>query len=280
MGKPNGAFIIILANATMPLMARRQNNKIIIALGGSIIMSAKGEINIFFLKKFRKFILGFVKQRRHFVVVTGGGTTARAYQKAARKIARLSHEDMDWLGIHATRINAHLLRTIFRDKAYPTILDDPHKPVKTTRPIIIAAGWRPGWSTDYIAVLLAKRFKVKQIIDAGNIPFVFTKDHKKYKNAKPIKSITWQKYQKLIDSSWTPGMPAPIDPIAAKEARRSNINAVIIDGKNLKNFRKVLLEQRYVGTFIGNGQTRLRLASAKASADRQDYGEAKKVEIF
>lgn len=232
----------------------KKNQKIIIALGGSIIVSSEGKINIYFLKKFRKFILGFVKQGRQFVIVTGGGTTARAYQKAAKKIARLSFDDMDWLGIHATRINAHLLRTIFRDKAYPIILDDPHRPLKTKRPIIIASGWRPGWSTDYIAILLAKRFQAKQIIDAGNIPFVFTKDHKKYKNAKPIKRITWKDYQKLIDSSWMPGMPSPIDPVAAKEARRSNIGAVIIEGRNFKNFRNVLAGKPFTGTQIGNNE--------------------------
>lgn len=215
-------------------------------------MPSKRKINVFFLKKFRKFILGFIKNGRRFVIVTGGGATARTYQEASGKIARLSYEDMDWLGIHATRINAHLLRAIFRDKAYPTILDSPHKPLKTKKPVIIASGWRPGWSTDYIAILLAKRFKAKKIIDAGNIPFVFTKDHKKYKNAKPIKRITWQGYQKLMGSSWVPGMPSPIDPIAAKEAKKYNIDAIIIDGMDLKNFGKVMLGEPYRGTLISN----------------------------
>lgn len=229
-----------------------QNKKIIVALGGSIIIPSKGELNILFLKKFRKFILEFVRNGYQFVIITGGGATARSYQRASRKIARLSFEDMDWLGIHATRINAHLLRTIFREAAYPTILDSPYKPFKTKKPIIIASGWRPGWSTDYIAILLAKRFNSKQIIDAGNIPFVFTKDHNKYKNAKPIKQTTWRNYQNLIGRRWAPGMPSPIDPIAAKEARRSGIDAIVIDGRDLKNFKKVLLGKPYRGTFIGN----------------------------
>jgi hypothetical protein len=36
----------------------------------------------------------------------------------------LPDEDLDWLGVHATRLNAHLFRTIFRDLAHPVILKE------------------------------------------------------------------------------------------------------------------------------------------------------------
>ena len=153
-------------------------------------------------------------------------------------------------GIHATRLNAHFLRTIFRKVAYPIVLHEPKKPVKNNWRLLIAAGWKPGWSTDYIAVLLAKRFKVKKIIDAGNIPFVYSKDLLKYKNACPIKKISWKSYQKLIGSKWIPGLPAPIDPIAAKLARKLKIPALIIKGTELKNLEKIILGQKFKGTII------------------------------
>lgn len=238
----------------------KASKTVIIALGGSIIIPQPGKINTRFLKKFRKLILNFVKKDCHFIIVVGGGRICRSYQKAASKIIKVSHEDQDWLGIHATRLNAHLLRTIFKKEAYPVVLDNPFKKIKLWPPnspkqtwkwpIIIAAGWRPGWSTDYISVLLAKRFKAKEIIDAGNIPFVYNKDLLKYKNAVAIKKISWRDYKKLVGSKWTPGLPCPIDPIAAKAAQKFKIKAVIIKGTDLKNFKRLLLGQKFRGTLI------------------------------
>ncbi|HUW71811.1 MAG TPA: UMP kinase [Candidatus Humimicrobiaceae bacterium] len=222
----------------------------LIALGGSIICPQPGKINTVFLKRFKKLILKLTKKGYRFIIVAGGGKICRLYQRAAAQIVKLPYEDVDWLGIHATRLNAHLLRTIFRQSAYPTVLDEPKKPVKSNWKVLIAAGWKPGWSTDYIAVLLAKRFKVKKIIDAGNIPFVYSKDFLKYKNVSPIKKISWENYQKLIGSKWIPGLPAPIDPIAAKLARKLKIPALIVKGTGLKNLEKVILGQKFKGTII------------------------------
>jgi len=223
---------------------------ILIALGGSTICPQPGKINATFLKKFQKLILKFIKKDFKFILIAGGGKICRLYQKAATKIGKLPYEDIDWLGIHATRLNAHLLRTIFRKVAYPVVLDNPKKPVKNNWKILIAAGWRPGWSTDYISVLLAKRFKVKEIIDAGNIPFVYNKDLLKYKNVFPIKKITWKDYRKLIGSKWIPGLSAPIDPIAAKLAQKLKIRALIIKGTELKNLERVILGKKFKGTII------------------------------
>lgn len=222
----------------------------IIALGGSIIVPSEGKINVKFLQKFRKIILKYLKKGFRFVIISGGGRICRLYQKAAGKIIKLPYEDMDWLGIHVTRLNAHLIRTIFRREAYPVVLDNPHRPIKNNWKLLVAAGWRPGWSTDYISVLLAKRFGVKEIIDAGNIPFVYTKDCFKYKNAKPIKEISWADYRKLIGSKWIPGFSAPIDPIAAKLAQKLKIRAMIIKGDELKNFEKLLSGEKFKGTII------------------------------
>jgi len=238
---------------------------IIIALGGSIICPQPGRhppatlINVNFLKKFKKLILKYLKKGYRFIIIAGGGKVCRVYQNAAAKIIRLPYEDMDWLGIHATRLNAHLLRTIFRKEAYPVVLDDPKKPVKGDWSLLIASGWRPGWSTDYISVLLAKRFRVKEIIDAGDIPFVYTKDPFKYKKARALGErkegggwvVSWKDYRKLVGPRWMPGLSVPIDPIAAKLAQKLKIRALIIKGTELKNLEKVLSGKKFRGTVIG-----------------------------
>ncbi len=226
------------------------NHYVIIALGGSII--APNGLNVPFLKKFRSFIIRHLKSGKRFIIVTGGGTIARHYQNAVSKLVRINQEDKDWIGIHSTRLNAHLLRTVFAKESYPVVLDDPHKTLreKSRKNLIVASGWRPGWSTDYIALLLAKRFHAKRVIMAGHPDFVYTKDHNQYKNAQPIKQITWRRYQKLIAQRWTPGMKVPVDPVAARFAKKFRIEAIVMRGTNLKNFENVITNKPFRGTRI------------------------------
>lgn len=219
------------------------------SLGGSIIVPH--DIQIEFLKKFKALILKFLKKNYKFVIATGGGSVARNYIEAASAITKITDEDKDWLGIHATRINAHLLRTIFKKEAYPVVLDDPFKKINGKKyKLFIASGWRPGWSTDYDAVLLAKRFKADKIINASNIDYVYDRDISKYGDAKPIKEIDWVEYRQLIDSKWTPGMKAPIDPIAAKLSSKLKMTVIVTKGTNLENLENILLDKEFVGTII------------------------------
>ncbi|MDD3735245.1 MAG: UMP kinase [Candidatus Pacebacteria bacterium] len=223
---------------------------IIISLGGSIIVPDK--IDIKFLISFKNLILEEIKKNKKFIIICGGGNIAREYQKAAFEVNQVTKEDQDWLGIHATRLNAHLLRTIFRKWAYPVILDKPQKSISNYKkePILIAAGWRPGFSTDFVSVLLAKRFNVDKVINASNISFVYDKDFKKYKDAQPIKEISWKDYQKLIPSKWDPGLRVPFDPIAAREAKKLKMKVFILDGRNLKNLKLAIEGKDFQGTII------------------------------
>ncbi len=210
-----------------------------------------GKIQVEFLKKFREFILKFLKQGKRFIIVTGGGAVARDYQKAAAKITKVSDEDKDWLGIHATRFNAHLLRTIFKEEAYPVVLDSPHKEMNGERyDLFIASGWRPGWSTDYDTVLLAERFKAEKVINASNITYVHEKDITLHPTAKPIKEIAWSEYRKLISAKWQPGLNAPFDPIAAKAAQEFKMTVIITKGTDLKNLANIIENKPFKGTTI------------------------------
>lgn len=245
----------------------KSSKTILISLGGSIICPKPGKIDIKFLKRFKDLILRFCNNNFRFIIVTGGGKTCRFYQAAAKEIGKISNEDLDWLGIHATKINAHLLRTIFKKIAYRVVLDNPKKPVPKKWKLLIASGWRPGWSTDYITVLLAERFGIKEFINAGNVPFVYNKDPFKYKNpalggnlvscfarnknAVLFKNISWRDYRKIIGSKWAPGFSSPIDPIAAKLAQKLKIRALIIKGTELENLKKVIIGKKFRGTIIG-----------------------------
>ena len=223
---------------------------IVISLGGSLVVPE--EIQVDFLRAFQKLIEQQLRRGQRFILIIGGGRTARRYQQAARAITKLTAEDLDWLGIHATRLNAHLLRTMFRKHAYPQIITDRKKIHPNIRSkIIVAAGFKPGSSTDYDAVLLAKAYKAKTILNLSNVDWVYSADPRTHKHAKPIRSMTWQTLVKLVGTRWDPGAHVPFDPVASKWAARWGMRVIITRGNDLTNLRKIFFGKKAKGTIIG-----------------------------
>lgn len=222
---------------------------VVISLGGSLVVPDK--IDVGFLQKFKAVILRHVKKGKRFTIIVGGGRTARNYQRAGAAVAALTKEDIDWLGIHATRINAHLLRAIFAKEAHPKIVKNPCLKIKGFREkILIAAGWRPGFSTDYDAVLIAKQLGAKKLINLSNINYVYDKDPKKFKGARPIKAISWREFRKLLPQKWDPGLNVPFDPVASREAERTGLEVNIISGRNIRSVDRSIRGENFSGTVI------------------------------
>lgn len=226
----------------------------IISLGGSLIVPE--EIDSAYLTEFKKTIEEKIRDKWKFILITGGGKICRKYQNAAEIIdGDISDEDKDWLGIHATRMNAHLLRTIFRDNAHPRINTNPHDLedfYDFKEAMLIAAGWRPGFSTDYDAVVLAKYFGIKKVVNFSNIDYVYSKDPRINSDAEKIENISWTDFRKIVGDKWSPGLNSPFDPIAAKLAQEANLEVTILNGKNLPNFQSYLEEKDYIGTKISD----------------------------
>lgn len=224
-------------------------NIFVLALGGSIICPKK--INTRYLARFYKFIKEYLKEGKKFIIVAGGGNVAREYQKSAARIVKLPDEDKDWLGIHATRLNAHLLRTIFRKEAHPVVFDSRFK-IKNFQghSIIIASGWHPGWSTDFVAVQIAVDFKIDKVLILGKPKYVYTHNPQKKKNARPIKKISWEDYLKKIPKKWKPGLHLPVDPIASTLAKKEGIKVIVAGAKDLDNLKNIIENKKYRGTLI------------------------------
>lgn len=236
-------------------MSKKQT--IVISLGGSLIAPKEG-IDWKFLKKFRALIIEQIKQGKRFVIITGGGNTARLYQEAASKAANLTDDDRDWIGVHSTRLNAHLIKTIFREYAHPRINKNPRtkedlkKHFSKGEGLMVAAGWRPGWSTDYVATILAERLDAKVVINLSNIDYAYTKDPNKYKDAEKLINTDWKFFRKLVGDKWDPGLNAPFDPIASKLAQEIGLEVVILNGKNISNLKRFLENKKFKGTTIKN----------------------------
>lgn len=224
---------------------------IILSIGGSLIVP-NGGVNTPFLKKLNLFIRRNISSNRRFFLIAGGGKTARIYIDAGKEVIRkITNEDLDWLGIHSTHLNAHLLRTIFRDIAHPRIIQNyDRKLFNIKEPVVIGGGWKPGWSTDYDAVITAKDYKASLIINMSNIYWVYDKDPNKFKNAKKIEKTTWNYYETLVGDKWIPGLSAPFDPVAAQMAKELNLTVIVTKGDDFRNLQRILDGESFKGTII------------------------------
>lgn len=226
-----------------------KKNTFIISLGGSLIAPPKG-INHVYLKKFRQLILSQIRKGNKFFIIAGGGTTAREYQKAAKKIMAVPPYDLDWLGIHSSRLNARLIKIIFHDHAHHEIIKNPTVRINSKNKILVGGGWKPGWSTDYVATMIAEHYKIKTVINLSNIDYAYDKDPKKFKTAKKIKDINWKNFRKVVGNKWEPGLSKPFDPIASRKAQSLNLQVVIMNGRKLNNLKNFLDGKKYNGTTI------------------------------
>lgn len=223
---------------------------IVMSVGGSLIVPDQIDTN--FLGDLKTLVQTETASGRRFIIIAGGGKTARRYQDAAAAVSPLNHEDLDWLGLHATRLNGHLLLTIFRDLAHRVMITNPDDvlDVPTSAKLVIAAGYRPGASTDLRAVQIADRVKAHKVINLSNTDYVYTDNPHTNKEAKKLENISWGEFRKIIPENWEPGMSAPFDPVAAREAESKGIEVAQINGLKLEELQKYLNNEAFVGTRI------------------------------
>ena len=224
----------------------------VISLGGSI--AAPDAVDVNFLKNFTSLIRSVIEadSKRRFIFVVGGGGPARQWQNAYREIteSRVKDEEADWIGIMATRLNAQLLKAVMSDLCNQDVVTNPAEVSPLTSHVLVAAGWKPGFSTDYDAVLLAERFGADMVINLSNIEKVYTADPKADPNARPIDKITWADFRSMVGDEWVPGKNVPFDPVASRHAEKIGLKVICAAGKNLENLSKILLGGDFIGTTI------------------------------
>lgn len=227
-------------------------NLTVLSVGGSII--APDKVNSEFVKAFREAIVKYLEENKDakLILVCGGGAPARIYQEAYRAVR--GNEDtsaQDWLGIKATHLNGELMRAVFSDYCSDPVVTDPTADIAFAGRILVAAGWKPGFSTDTDAVYLAKRFGGKKVINLSNIAKVYTDDPRKNPDAKPIDTISWADFRKMVGYEWKPGLNAPFDPIASGIADEEKMTVICADGRNIENTVAILKDEKFTGTVIG-----------------------------
>ncbi|MEM4260207.1 MAG: UMP kinase [Candidatus Woesearchaeota archaeon] len=217
---------------------------IILSLGGSLIIP-KG-IDVTFLTRFRRYILKNLKKYR-FIIVTGGGSICRHYVNSAMKIRKLNNEEADLLGIEITKLNAYFIALIFKNNV-DNIVNNPTKKYEFNK-ILVASGWKPGCSTDYDAVLFAKTYKVRKIINLSDINYIYDKDPILGK-AKKYERLSWDQLEKIQGKKWEAGLHKPFDPRAVSLAKKIGLKLIVINGRDLYNLNNILKNKKFKGTVV------------------------------
>nr|QQK86621.1 uridylate kinase [Treponema sp.] len=228
----------------------------VLSVGGSIVAPDKPDFD--FLDKFSKTIRNWLSQdsSRKIIMVIGGGAPARDYQNAYRTVCvlckkNINNDEADWIGIMATRLNAQLVKALFSDLCPNPVVYDPTAVDMFGGQVLVAAGWKPGFSTDNDAVVLAERFSGNLVVNLSNIAKVYTDDPKKNPEAKPIDSISWEDFIKIVGTEWVPGKNTPFDPVASQRAQKAGIKVICAAGKDIENLENILNGKNFKGTVIG-----------------------------
>ena len=226
----------------------------VLSVGGSIVAPEGPDVE--FVKKFVSLIKQYLAEHKEdkLIFVVGGGGPARIYQNAFRAVTETSPdsstEAADWIGIMATRLNAELLKAAFGSFCQNPVVYNPTEDIEFKGQVLVASGWKPGFSTDNDAVLLAEKFSAGTVVNLSNIEKVYTDDPRKNPDATPIDEISWQDFRKMVGDDWVPGKNTPFDPVASKKAEELNLTVICASGKNIENIRNILNETDYIGTTI------------------------------
>jgi uridylate kinase len=225
---------------------------IVLSLGGSMIVPEN--INVQFLRKFKKLLLEKTRKYK-FVVVCGGGSTARKY------IGGLENEEVpkkrffqSLLGIASTRLNARFMTYFFNEDANKGIPHDM-KEVKNLLRIydVVFCGalrYAKKETSDGTSAKLANFFKTI-FINITNVKGLYEKDPQKNPSAKIIPKISWKNFDKIASSiKYKPGQHFILDQSASKKIKKNKIPTYII-GRDLNQLKNILEEKDFIGTLIG-----------------------------
>lgn len=238
----------------------------VISLGGSIIVppragsaplpkdSAPQGIDTAFLAGFSRLVEERLTAapKQKLIIVCGGGGLARDYQSALRAVRPdAPSDDLDWVGVAATRVNGELVRRVLRPWCVEDLVTDPTAVSVFAGRVLVAAGWKPGFSTDNDAVVLARRFSSATVINLSNIAKVYSDDPRKNPAARPVDRLSWKEMLSIVGSEWSPGKNTPFDPTATRSAAEARIRVIFAEGRNLENLSRILAGADFVGTTIG-----------------------------
>ena len=218
-----------------------------ISLGGSRIVP--GDVDDKFLVRFKKMIDSYPSHK--FVVVTGGGSTARKYISALRKLGKTT-KDQSMEGIAITRLHAGFMSRFF-GKSANEVLPLDMKNVKDLlgKNHVVFCGalrWKDKNTSDGTAAKLAGYLKCP-FINLTNVQGLYSDDPMKNKNAKFISKISWDKFLNMAKAKkFEAGQHFVLDQSAARTIKKKKIVTYIVG--SLTAIDSILRDENFMGTEI------------------------------
>ena len=223
---------------------------IVLSLGGSLIINNKtNKINLEFLKDLKKIILKNTNKYK-FVIITGGGKTARDYINGLEK-QKNKKLLQSFLGISITRLNARFLTYFFNNnQPIPKDMKQIKNLLKKHKFIFCGAlKYSKNQTSDTTSAKLAYYLK-SDFINLTNVKGLYTKNPKKHKNAKFIPEISHKEFLKIANQiEFNPGQHFVLDQKAAKIIKKHNIKTYILG--DVKQLNNLLNSKHFIGTQIG-----------------------------
>ena len=218
--------------------------KIVISLGGSVIVP--NQVDVIFLKKFKK-IIDKIKKGNKIVVVTGGGSTSRKYMDALRKsnFKGLVGE----IGFEITKINGMLVANFLNLKP-PNSMADLKKMLKKNNVVVTGAlEFGPEMTSDGTSADIAKAIKADYFINITNVKGLYNKNPKQFKNAKFIPEISFKDFNKIVNKiKFKAGQHFVLDQTAARIISKNKIKTIIT--KDIETLVNIVKKEKFKGTII------------------------------
>lgn len=221
----------------------------VISLGGSILV--KGEEDADFIKGIRELIERSGDEHR-FIIITGGGRTARDYIQIGRDLGS-DEATLDWVGIGATRLNAWLMISSLGPICYPKPVEAIEEALiaSKTSSVVVGGGTHPGHTTDTVAALIAERWKADSFLNLTAVNGAYTADPNKDPKAEKIDSMTSSQLLDLVsDTRSGAGSHSVMDPVAASIIHRAGLSTFIMNGRDLRSIENCLHGKEFDGTVI------------------------------
>ncbi|HQG57870.1 MAG TPA: hypothetical protein PLX79_02735 [Candidatus Dojkabacteria bacterium] len=216
------------------------DKKIVIRIGGSLMYREGIELNTPFLEKFKNWYEKNKENYSKIVILVGGGKLSRTLSQQMSEYTDVQH-NLHQMNMSATNTNAFVVNALLSDREtkspstlghfFELLVEDN---VKT----IITGGLKVGWSTDMDGAVAAEVLGIDRVYKLSNIDHVYDSDPAINLKAKPIQSISWEKYMDMFginsdNPSHTQNAHVPVDAICARFCYKRGVDFFISGGKNI-----------------------------------------------
>jgi uridylate kinase len=222
--------------------------RVIVRVGGSVVGSP---LNAQMINRYVTFLKDLKNQGHQVVAIVGGGSLAREFIKVAAYLG-LEEAKRDWAAIHVSRLFAQLFVLGLGETgcgAVPVSLDEAEACLKKGK-VVVLGGLHPGMTTDTVAALVGERVKADLLVKGSNVDGIYTKDPKKYSDAKKVDKLRFEELENLFDEKQhKAGINQVIDPEAVQILAKIRLKTIVVNGYDTANL-VFAVEGRQVGTVI------------------------------